>query len=105
MNEVLLITGMTLVTFAVRYPVLAFLSKFPLPQRFLDALKYVAPAVLTAIIIPSVLLPEGSLNVQFNNTRLYAGLIAVLVAWRSKNLLATILVGMFVLWGWGLVFH
>jgi branched-subunit amino acid transport protein len=105
MNEVLLITGMALVTFAVRYPVLAFLSKIPLPKRFLDALKFVAPAVLTAIIVPAALLPEGSLNVQLNNARLYAGLIAILVAWRSKTLLATIVVGMLVLWGWGVIFH
>jgi branched-subunit amino acid transport protein len=105
MNEVLLIAGMTLVTFGVRYPVLAFLSKIPLLQRFLGALKYVAPAVLTAIIVPAVLLPDGTIEVQLNNARLYAGLIAALIAWRSKNLMATIVLGMLVLWGWGLVFQ
>jgi branched-subunit amino acid transport protein len=39
-------------------------------------------------------LPNGALDLSFNNTRLLAGLIAILVAWFSKNTLITIIAGM-----------
>ncbi len=100
LSEFLLVAGMALVTFATRYPVLAFFGKLNPPPYVLQALKFVPPAVLSALIVPSVLLPEGELAVQPNNAFLVAGVLAALIAWRSKNLLLTILLGMavFVLW-------
>jgi branched-subunit amino acid transport protein len=99
-NEVFLIAGMFLVTFGTRYPVLSLLSKVPLPEPVFRALRYVPPAVLAAIILPTVLLPKGSLDLQITNAPLIASLVAVLVSWRSKNLLLTIVLGMAALWGW-----
>ncbi len=101
MNEAVLIGGMALVTFAVRYPMLALLSRIPLPAPVLRALRFVLPAVLTAIIVPAVLLsPDKRLDIHYTNSYLMAALVSVLVAWRSKNLLLTIVLGMLVLWGW-----
>jgi len=99
-NEFILIAGMFLVTFSTRYPVLSVLSKVPLPDPIFRALRYVPPAVLAAIILPTVLLPKGHLELQITNAPLVASLVAVLVAWRSKNLLLTIVLGMLALWGW-----
>ena len=99
MKDFMTILGMFLVTFGVRYPVLAVVSRLRLPELVTQALKYVPPAVLMAIIAPAVLLPDGErIDLGFSNAPLYASLVAVLVAWRTKNLLATILVGMGVLW-------
>lgn len=100
-NEIVLILGMALVTFATRYPVLAVLSKRQLPPVFKQALGYVPPVVLTAIIVPEVLAPGGQLSFSISNNALAASLAAVLVSWRSQNLLATIVVGMAVYWLWG----
>ncbi|MCC7448839.1 MAG: AzlD domain-containing protein [Anaerolineae bacterium] len=103
MNEVVLIGGMALVTFAVRYPVLALLGKIPMPEPIFRALKYVPPAVLTAIILPLIILNKEKgniLDLSFTNHYLIAGIVAGLVAWRSKNLLLTIILGMLALWGW-----
>ncbi|MDH5506994.1 MAG: AzlD domain-containing protein [Anaerolineae bacterium] len=106
MNEYILIGGMMLVTFGVRYPVLALLSKVPLPEPIFRALKYVPPAVLAAIIVPKVLMPSGEeLQIHISNAPLIAGTAAVLVAWRSKNLLLTIVLGMLTLWGWQWLIH
>jgi branched-subunit amino acid transport protein len=99
-REILLLAGMMLVTFATRYPVLAILSKAPLPDTIFRALKFVPPAVLAAIIMPEVLLPDGKLQVSFTNAPLVASLIATIVAWRTKNLLLTIIIGMGALWLW-----
>lgn len=89
-----------LVTFGVRYPVLALVGKAELPQPVFRALRYVPPAVLTAIIIPEIFLPDGKLALQWSNAPLIASIIAGLIAWRTKNLLATIVFGMASFWVW-----
>ncbi len=99
MNEVALIAGMMAVTFLIRYPVLALLGKVPMPDPVLRALRYVPPAVLTAIIVPEVLLQDGQLRIV-GNGYLIAGLVAVLVSWRTRSLLLTIILGMAALWVW-----
>ena len=101
MNEFLLILGMFLVTFGVRYPVLSLVSRVQLPEILESGLKYVPPAILMAIIVPAILLPEGdTININLANAPLYAGITAALVSWRTNNLLLTILTGMGVLWVW-----
>ncbi len=101
MNEVVLIIGMMLVTFVVRYPVLALVGKIDLPEPVFRALRYVPPAVLTAIVMPALLMPDGNrLSVGYTNAALIAGIIAGVVSWRSKSLLFTIVIGMAVFLGW-----
>lgn len=97
-SEILLILGMMLVTFSTRYPVLVYLSRRELPAAFKQALEYVPPAVLSAIIVPEVLAPGGQVQIDFSNAALVASLVAIVVSWRSKNLLATIILGMAVFW-------
>jgi len=103
-NEILLIVGMALVTFSTRYPVLAWFSKRPLPERFKNALAYVPAAVLTAIIVPAVLAPSGEISLTLSNGALPASLAAALISWRTKNLLATIVFGMAIYWLLGALF-
>ena len=102
MNEVLLVGGMALVTFAIRYPVLALLGRASLPGIVLRALRYVPPAVLTAIIVPAVLYPDNQarLRVGLGNAHLVGALVAGIVAWRTQSLLLTIVAGMAALWLW-----
>lgn len=103
-QEVLLVLGMAIVTFAARYPVLALVSKVNLPPSLLSALKFIPPAVLTAIIVPTLLLPRGdTVDFSLSNDYLIAGLLTTLVAWRTKNLLLTLGIGMAALWGWRLL--
>lgn len=99
-DELILIMGMMLVTFGVRYPVLAILGRLELPPRILNALRYVPVAVLTAITVPAVLAPDGQVNLSVDNAYMVASVFAVLVSLYSKNLLLTIVLGMglFLLW-------
>ena len=100
-RELILIVGMALVTFAMRYPVLVLVKRIPLPTPVLNAMRYIPPAVLTAIIMPAILMPDGkTLDLHVQNSHLIAGIVAALVAWRSKNLLLTIGLGMATLWLW-----
>jgi branched-subunit amino acid transport protein len=50
--------------------------------------------VLTAIFFPELFLPGGKFDVSLGNARLLAGALAALVAWRTRNIVLTILVGM-----------
>ena len=100
MNEFLLVAGMALVTFGVRWPVLTVVGRIPLPQPVLDAMKFIPPAVLTAIIVPTVLMPAGVLDLSLENAYLMAGVAAALIAWRTRNLLLTIVLGMAIFLGW-----
>jgi branched-subunit amino acid transport protein len=100
MNEFLLIGGMAIVTFLIRYPVLALSGRFKLSDRFLQVLRYVPPAVLTAIVVPVVLMPENQLWVSYTNARLIGAIAAVAIGVWRQNLLLTIVVGMAVFWVW-----
>ena len=100
--EFTLILGMALVTFAARYPVLAFLSRVPMPPSVMAALKFVPPAVLAALIAPALLVaPDGQLALSPTNATLIGGIVAGLVAWRTHHLLLTLGTGLLTYWGWG----
>ena len=86
-----------LITFGMRFSLIYLFGSFEVPETMRRALHYVPPAVLSAIIFPELFLQEGTLNVSLDNTRLLAGLVAIAVAWRSKNTLITIIAGMIAL--------
>jgi branched-subunit amino acid transport protein len=85
-----------LITFAMRFSLIYLLAegRFEIPETMRKALHYVPPAVLSAIIFPELFLHDGTLNVSLGNTRLLAGLIAILVAWSTRNILITAIAGM-----------
>jgi branched-subunit amino acid transport protein len=84
-------------TYGTRLSFILLFGRRDIPAVVRRALRYVPPAVLTAIIFPELLLPAGEFDLSLSNERLIAGLIAALVAWRSKNVLLTIIAGMAVL--------
>ena len=98
MSNWLIIAGMVAVTYSVRLSVIVLLGEAELPPMIHRALRYVPPAALTAIIVPSVLMPEGKFDVSPGNARLLAAFVAAVVAWRSKSALVAIGVGMVMLW-------
>jgi branched-subunit amino acid transport protein len=94
----LTILGMGLITYSIRLSLIAVFGSVELPTLVRRGLVYVPPAVLSAIIFPEMLQPGGILDISLGNARLLAGLLASLVAWRTKNVLLTIAIGMIALW-------
>jgi branched-subunit amino acid transport protein len=86
-----------LITFGMRFSLIYLFGRFEVPPTLRKALHYVPPAVLSAIIFPELLLHDGAVDLSLGNIRLLAGLIAILVAWISKNTLITILAGILAL--------
>jgi len=91
-------------TFATRLSFIQLYGHRTFPEWLARSLRFVHPAVLTAIIIPELLVHNGGLDLSFGNFRLLAGTIAALVAWRTKNVMLTVLVGMAVLWALQFIF-
>jgi branched-subunit amino acid transport protein len=86
-----------LITFGMRFSLIYLFGRFQVPETLRKALHYVPPAVLSAIIFPELFMHTGTFDPSLDNTRLLAGLFAILVAWLSKNTLTTIIAGMLAL--------
>ncbi|MBC2689186.1 MULTISPECIES: AzlD domain-containing protein [Pseudomonas] len=99
MSDGWLILGMMAITFALRYSLFAWPNlKFPPLVR--QGLHYVPTAVLTAIVVPGMLLPDGQhWALTLDNAYLLAGLAAIAIAATTRHLLATIGGGMLVFFG------
>jgi branched-subunit amino acid transport protein len=80
-------------TFAMRASFLAAahrLARVPLWAERL--LRQIPPAALAALVAPALLRPEGHLDLV--QPRLVAGVIAAAVAWRTGNVVLTLVVGL-----------
>ena len=89
---VMLVGG--LLTFATRLSFILLLHRIKVPVWFRRGLRFVPVAVLSAIILPELTRPEGTLFLSWRNPQLLAGAVAILVAWRTKNVILTIVAGM-----------
>jgi branched-subunit amino acid transport protein len=83
-----------LLTFAIRLSFIVFMGRIQLSLRLQKALRFVPAAVLSALIAPALFFPKASLDLSLTNNHLLAGLVAILVAWFTKNVLLTIVAGM-----------
>lgn len=81
-------------TFAIRFSFIYLFGRMEIPTLVRRGLRFVPPAVLTAIVFPELLMPGGVFDLSLGNARLLAGVLAALVAWRTKSVVLTILVGM-----------
>jgi branched-subunit amino acid transport protein len=92
------IVAIGLLTFTYRWSFVILFERLTVPPWLQRMLRFVPIAALTAIITPELLIQQGALNLSALNTRLIAGAIASLVAYKTRNVLVTIVVGMLVLW-------
>ncbi|MCK5052917.1 MAG: AzlD domain-containing protein [Anaerolineales bacterium] len=90
----IIILGGMAVTYLIRLTFIIIIPPDRLPEWVRRGLRYVPPAVLAALIVPDLLLLDGTLHLSFANHRLIAGSIAGLVAWRSRNTWLTIVSGL-----------
>ena len=95
----LLIFAVGAITYTARVSFIALFARRDMPPLLAEALKHVPVAMLTAIVVPAVaFMPAGVLRLDIGNAKLIAALVAGAVAWWTKSAVATIVVGMGVLW-------
>lgn len=98
MNIWLVIIIAGVLTYGTRLSFIFLYGKLNMPETLQRTLKFVPPAVFTAIFLPELLITDGILNITPGNGRLIAGSLAIVVAWRTRNVILTIIVGMLTLW-------
>jgi branched chain amino acid efflux pump len=86
------------ITYAIRLSCIGLLGQRDMPALLLKALRFVPITVLPAIILPGLFLRNNTLALSLQNPRWIAGILAGIVAWRTRNVLLTIAVGMVALW-------
>jgi branched-subunit amino acid transport protein len=105
LSGVLTLVGMVVVTYGIRLSFLVFAYNVRFPAWLERALRYVPVAVLTALIVPMALAPQGTMDLSLHNAYLPGALGAVIVALWTRQTLAAIVGGFVVygLWRWLLV--
>ena len=98
MSVWLAILGVAASTFLLRASFIVFADPHRFPRRFRQALAFVPPAVLAAIVAPGLLLTAGGFDMTGANPRWIAGLLAIVACARWRNVMAGIATGMVSLW-------
>jgi branched-subunit amino acid transport protein len=81
------------VTFAPRLLPTLFLAAAGLPRPVVIWLRHVPPAVIAALLAPSLFVPSGHLDLSPGNYGLWLGVPTLLLAWRTRNFYLTIAFG------------
>jgi len=93
-DYLLIILGMSLVTYIPRaFPLVVF-SQRPIPALLQKWLSFVPIAILSALLGPSLLMPEGAWALTWTNKFLLAAIPTFIVALKTKSLVGTVVTGM-----------
>tara|TARA_B100001778_G_scaffold96760_1_gene79072 strand:+ start:81 stop:398 length:318 start_codon:yes stop_codon:yes gene_type:complete len=87
-----------LLTYFTRMAMIALVSREMLSERFKEVLAYVPSAVFPAIIFPAIFINDYGAFVEVHDPKIFAAIIAIIVGYFSKNIISTILSGLFSYW-------
>ncbi len=87
-----------IITFLTRFLMIALLKKDTLSKNIKLILSFVPSAIFPAIIFPSIFLDNSGILLVENNPKILASIIAIIVGFLSKNILATIFAGLTSYW-------
>ena len=87
-----------IVTYFSRMAMVALIDRDMLGAKVKEVLNYVPAAVFPAIIFPGVFFNDFGSLVEITDPKIYGALIALIVGFFSKNVIATILSGLLSYW-------
>ena len=87
-----------IITYLTRMTMIALVSRDMLGPRIKAVLAYVPSAVFPAIIFPGIFINHYGTIIEVNDPKIFAAIIAIVVGYFSKNVIATILSGLFSYW-------
>lgn len=88
------IVGMAVLNFAVRYPPMALLSRLELPGSVARWLSFVPISVMGALVASEVLRPSGTWTNPLTSPYVYAAAITALVFKLTRSFLGATVAGM-----------
>ena len=105
MSNISIIFAIGVGTYLIRLSFIGIVGDRVMPNWALVPLRYVAPAVLAALIAPAVLLNDGALDLSpASNPRAIAALVALLLAWKTKSVPVVIAAGLITVWAFQALF-
>lgn len=79
-------------TYVMRAAFLVFAHRLvDVPPGVQRLLRQIPPAALASIVVPALMRPEGQLELL--QPRFAAGVLAAVIAWRTRNIALTLVVG------------
>ena len=87
-----------IITYLTRFSMIFLLKEDILNDKAKKVLSYVPSAIFPAIIFPPIFLDDmGSLDLE-NNPKILATILAIIIGYFSKNIIATIFAGLISYW-------
>jgi branched-subunit amino acid transport protein len=87
-----------ILTYFTRMTMIALVDREMLGKRIKDVLEYVPSAVFPAIIFPAIFINDYGSFVEMNDPKIFGAIVAVIVGYFSKNIIATIISGLISYW-------
>jgi branched-subunit amino acid transport protein len=87
-----------ILTYFTRMTMIALVDRDMLGKRIKDVLEYVPSAVFPAIIFPAIFINDFGSFVEMNDPKIFGAIVAVIVGYFSKNIIATIISGLISYW-------
>ena len=87
-----------ILTYLTRMTMIALVSRDMLGDRIKAVLAYVPSAVFPAIIFPAIFFNDYGSFIEMNDPKIFAAIVAIIVGYFSKNVIATILSGLISYW-------
>ena len=87
-----------ILTYLTRMTLIALISRDMLGDKIKAVLEYVPSAVFPAIIFPGIFINDFGTFIEMDDPKIFGALIAVIVGYFSKNIIATISAGLVSYW-------
>ena len=87
-----------ILTYFMRMTMIALVDRDLLGDKIKAVLEYVPSAVFPAIIFPAIFINDYGTFVEMNDPKIFGAIVAIIVGYFSKNIIATILSGLISYW-------
>ena len=87
-----------ILTYFTRMTMIALVSRDMLGDRIKAVLAYVPSAVFPAIIFPAIFINDYGSFIEMNDPKIFGAIVAIIVGYFSRNVIATILFGLISYW-------
>ena len=87
-----------ILTYITRMTMIALVSRDMLGDRIKAVLTYVPSAVFSAIIFPAIFINDYGTFIEMNDPKIFGAIVAIVVGYFSRNVIATILSGLISYW-------
>jgi len=87
-----------ILTYFTRMTMIALVSRDMLGDRIKAILAYVPSAVFPAIIFPAIFINDYGTFIEMNDPKIFGAVVAIIVGYFSRNVIATILSGLISYW-------